>query len=182
MTFNGFNYPFNNKSQAVVQALPKGLLPTPPPFGKPATWKATNPLADVQLAMQTPVTWLGTPAAITSNAGSGFTAQPVAILDNTINDPSHKITSGNCSTNPQDFKCFINWGDGTSWDGDSAKLVYSGTNGRFEIDGSHVYQNAGTYNILVYVIGPDGTSLSQVTCLAQVNSNWFPFGPGVPGA
>ena len=50
----------------------------------------------------------------------------------------------------------VNWGDSTS---STAGLTITGSNGSFQVNGSHVYAEEGTYHFSIVVTGVDGTAM-----------------------
>ena len=69
-----------------------------------------------------------------------------------------------------DYHAQINWGDDTTWDTDTT-LVSDGTDGEegfVEVEGSHTYTQQGTFDITVYVTGPDGQTVSDQTATTTV--------------
>ena len=87
---------------------------------------------------------------------------------------------------PERFPAQINWGDSASWQ--PTDIVYEGTNtpwADYLVKGSHIYEKTGTdIPIVIYVTGPDGTSvlfatnnLDSSTVLANPN----PYLIGDPG-
>ncbi len=95
-----------------------------------------------------------------SYVGVGFSLNPVAAIYGTYN--------GQPDLNPSDYRAQINWGDSGSWDTD-ASLV-AGSNGEdILIEGSHAYKQQGTYDVVVYVTGPDGQTISDNTATASVS-------------
>jgi hypothetical protein len=144
---------------ADVSYMPSGIPGTQPP----ATATTSSP-ADVQLSLTG-----GGPVG--SYAGVGFQENPVANLSVSVNGQADPYLS--------DFHVEINWGDSDSWT--SGDLVYQYSSGGWSyylIKGSHIYQQAASaVPIVVYVTGPDGTSVSRQTWIADVS--YMPS--GIPG-
>jgi hypothetical protein len=136
-------------ASALVNDLPSGQPGTPPPA--PPT---SRPPSNVSVSF-------GTAGAIDTYAGVGFIQNVVASLSGTLN--------GYTDTTMSDFHAEINWGDGTGWTSASLAPTMTGSGMPFLIKGSHVYADPGTYSIVVYATGPDGTSSSYDTCTAQVS-------------
>jgi predicted chitinase len=86
---------------------------------------------------------------IQSFAGVGFALNPVASVAGTYNFLEDNT--------PGDYHAQINWGDGPSW-GTKVGLAVDGN--AILIKGSHIYSQAGTYAVTVYVTGPDGQTAS----------------------
>jgi hypothetical protein len=100
-----------------------------------------------------------------SLTGVGFAQNVVADLDGSLNGQQNKTVS--------DYHAYINWGDSTDWT--PATIVpTTGWSIPFQVKGSHVYENPGTYDVVVYAVGPDGTSLSRDTARASVSGNPVP--------
>ena len=59
-----------------------------------------------------------------------------------------------------DYHAQINWGDSPAWDTNSS-LTLDPTTGYVLIKGSHNYQASGTYEVTVYVTGPDGQTAGE---------------------
>jgi len=94
--------------------------------------------------------------------GVGFALNPVAMIYGTYKGPADNT--------PGDYKAQINWGDSPKWDTQTA-LTALGVNGsRVLVKGSHIYQAAGTYNVTVYVTGPDGQTVSGTTTSVIVDN------------
>jgi hypothetical protein len=146
---------------ANVTPMPSGIPGTPPP-----NTNRTMPPSAVDLQ-------LSNGYSLDSYAGVGFQENVVASFAADVN--------GQPDPNLGDFHAEINWGDSASWF--SGDLVYQGNNGSFSeflVKGSHIYsQPKSNIPIVVYVIGPDGTSISGQTDYANVIA--MPSGiPGVP--
>lgn len=104
---------------------------------------------------------------ITPTAGVPFQQVAVAGVDGTLNNQVDNQTG--------DFQAFINWGDSAQW---SLANVVRNTGGQFSttfvVQGNHVYNQTGTFPIVVFAIGPDGTSETLETGSAQVGPNSNP--------
>jgi hypothetical protein len=94
-----------------------------------------------------------------SYVGVGFSLNPVAEIGGTY-------SNGQPDNNLSDYQVQIDWGDGGSPDA-SASLVALG-NGLVLVKGSHIYKEQGTYDIAVYVTGPDGQTASTAPNLDAV--------------
>ena len=145
-------------ASADVVAMPSSIPGTPPSL-------LTNGMqpANVELG-------LGGYGTVYSYAGVGFQENELATLQVQLN--------GQADPNLSDFHVQINWGDSAAWT--TGDLVYTGTSGdwaEYMIKGSHVYQQANTnIPIVVYVTGPDGTSLSDQTASADVAPSLLTLG------
>ena len=133
-------------ASVVVSAMPSGLGGTPPAA-------VTSPLPPTDVSVS-----LGGFFSLTPKAGVGFDASRVATVFGTLN--------GLADTDVSHYHAQINWGDSTSWDSGQL-LSASGTIGVY---GSHTYSTQGTYPIVVYVNGADGTSASAYTASAAVSA------------
>jgi hypothetical protein len=140
----------------------------------------TNPTAakDVSLGLSTCLDSvptgnpLDTPGIANSYAGIGFQDNIVGYVDVSVNGQRYP----GLQNLPNAVQ--INWGDSTSWD--TGTLVDLGQEPlnrnyeKYEIEGSHVYQQpspAGGYDLVVFAQGPDSTSLTALTATANVLPN-----------
>ena len=82
----------------------------------------------------------------------GFALNPVAEVYGSYNGQNDSTLS--------DYHAQINWGDGPSWDA-STQLAPDPSTGYIIVKGSHNYQKMGTYDITVYITGPDGQTISD---------------------
>jgi hypothetical protein len=130
--------------------LPPGSSPggSPPPSSGGSSSDAT-----VRLHAEAP---------ISTYAGVGFTDNVVADLGGSLNG----YTDGTMS----DFHAYINWGDGSGWTKADLAPKQGNTTFPFLVKGSHVYATQGTYHVVVYATGPDGTSTSGQTTTVYVDS------------
>ena len=126
--------------------LPSGVTALPP------TTTTPTGLQDVQLVLAGYGPGLN-PATLNSYQGVGFQANAVATLNGVVN--------GQTDTNLSDFQAYINWGDGNQWTQAALAKNTGGSGEEFVVEGSHVYNTSGTFTIVVYAVGPDGTSLTQ---------------------
>jgi hypothetical protein len=129
------------------------------PVSAPPVQGGPQPLGNVQES-------LSNVAYLTGYAGVSITGQ-VANLSGSY--------QGYQDTNVSDYHALINWGDSGRWD--PAQLV--SLNGSIQVIGTHTYNQAGTYQIVVYVAGPDGQTLSQQTTAASIAN--LPGGGGNNG-
>ena len=101
------------------------------------------------------------------NAGDSTTNHVIASLSGTVN--------GVTDTTASDFKGFANYGDSNQWFPVDIVPNTSGASATFLVEGSHSYQNAtnpaSPSPIVVYMMGPDGTSESSQTSQANVAAN-----------
>ncbi len=125
------------------------------PITVPMAYSGAEALAYESLSLQGE-------GSISSYVGVGFSLNPVAQIVGTY--------SGQADDTVSDYKAQINWGDGNTWD-TTASLVPGGTigeDGFVLVKGSHIYKQQGTYDITVYVTGPDGQTISDDTATATV--------------
>jgi hypothetical protein len=128
-----------------VSAMPSGLPGTVPAAG------SQEPLAEVVFST-------GGASSISSYALAGFAPNPVALFSAQVNTQP--------DLNAADFHAQVNWGDSSQWF--SANVVSITASQEFKVQGSHTYAQAGMYPIVVYITGPDGTSVSRGTSTADV--------------
>ncbi len=129
------------------------------PISVPTAYQGAQPLAYEDLS-------LGDGYNISSYAGVGFSLNPVTQITS-----SYK---GQADDTASDYKAQINWGDGTTWDSNT-QLVSNGTSGSdgfVLVQGSHIYSQPGTYDVTVYVTGPDGQTISDDTATANVAASY----------
>ncbi len=107
---------------------------------------------------------------ISAFAGVGFALNPVANVFATYN--------GQIDTTLTDYHAQINWGDSPSWD-TSATFTQDGDS--LTVDGSHTYTSAGTYDVTVYITGPDGQTASATTTEVDVSANPVSVSLNAPG-
>jgi hypothetical protein len=131
-------------ASVIVAAMPSGIAGTQPDA-------VTSPLGPSDVTVSA-----GGFYTLTVTAGVAFGTQQVANVLGTLNGLSDKTLS--------DYHAQINWGDSAGWDPGQLQL----TNGTIGVYGSHTYQTQGTYPIVVYVNGADGTSDSKNTASAVV--------------
>jgi hypothetical protein len=151
----------NETATAFVGPMPSGIPGTQP---NPVASSSAPEVVDLGLLS---VQGVNSPSNISSTAGVGFQGNGVALLDASVNgSPDHTAS---------DFTAQINWGDSASWDrGDLADVGLDPNNHNFEeflVKGSHAYQESGSYPVVVYINGPDGTSIGNETALAGVSPN-----------
>ncbi|MGO9469467.1 MAG: hypothetical protein ACLQVF_35555, partial [Isosphaeraceae bacterium] len=119
------------------------------PITVPTTYKGAEPLAYENLNLESNY-------SVSSYVGVGFSINPVTEILGTYNGEGDDTVS--------DYHAQINWGDSNSWD-TNVSLVAGGIDsaqiGHVLIKGSHVYKQQGTYDITVYVTGPDGQTVSD---------------------
>ncbi len=139
---------------AIVSDLPNGIVGTVPPPLTPA-------LAPTDVALSTSGV-----ATIISYAGVGFQNNTTAILSGSVNSQSDPHAA--------DFHAWINWGDSSQWTPAIIAASNNGSSGQFAVEGSHVYSQPGQYSIVVYAVGPDGTTTTQQTAAAIVQPNPTP--------
>jgi hypothetical protein len=119
----------------------------------PTSYEGSQPLGVVDLSA------LGS-FGISSDAGAGFSLASVALISGTYN--------GQTDTTLGDYHAQINWGDDPTWDTNTA---LSADGDDVLVEGSHTYTTAGTYDVTVYVTGPDGQTTSATTAEADISAN-----------
>ena len=115
------------------------------PPAVPATEHAAQPLGTVSLSV------VGA-APIDSLAGVGFGSTRSARSSAATTAPDNTVG---------DYHAQVNWGDSPQWSNDVG-LVSTGA-GAMLIKGTHIYQAPGSYDVTVYVTGPDGQTVSSST-------------------
>ncbi len=133
-----------------VTAMPSGI-----PGIEPSPPTPSIPPANVQVSID---------SALSSNsyAGVGFQENVVGSIGGDLN--------GAQDTAQTDFHAFINWGDSNQWYPADLAPNTNGGGYEFLVKGSHTYSAAGTYNVVVYAVGPDGTSTEYQTCNEYVTA------------
>jgi PKD repeat protein len=103
-------------------------------------------------------------------AGVGFQENALAAVNGYVNgQPDLKFS---------DYRAQINWGDSNQWEmADLASRNPGSPGSGFLVKGSHVYAQAGSYHVVVYAQGADGTSTSGET----VNVTVSQMPSGIPG-
>ncbi|MFI5460676.1 MAG: Ig-like domain-containing protein, partial [Isosphaerales bacterium] len=94
--------------------------------------------------------------------GVGFPQSPVAEVDGFYNDFQDKTLS--------DYHAQINSGDSPSWD-TNTELTLDSSTGYIQVECSHTYTTAGTYDVTVYITGPDGQTASATTSEVNVTTD-----------
>lgn len=135
-------------TQALVSQLPD---PASRPPTIPANDSGAQPLGTVSLS-------LGGANPIEAFAGVGFALNPVAQVTGSYN--------GFIDNTPGDYHAQVNWGDSPNWDSKTG-LVAVGNS--ILIKGSHNYQQQGTFDVSVYLTGPDGQTVSTSTIQVLVS-------------
>jgi VCBS repeat-containing protein len=98
--------------------------------------------------------------ATVANAPVNLAIAPFTIQEGLeFNGPVATFTNGNPLESAGEFIATINWGDGSP----VTSGFISGSNGKFTVSGSHVYQKVGSYPLVVTVIEPDGLEVSSTT-------------------
>ena len=94
-----------------------------------------------------------------SATGTGVAATEGAALSNvqvgTLTD------AAGTDSNPTDLSATINWGDGTATS--LATLVEVGTSGKYTVEGSHTYAEAGSYSISVSYLDAGGSTATSTS-------------------
>jgi hypothetical protein len=141
-------------ASAPVDPMPSAIPGIPPPAVTPLI-APTNVGVTLRAGNFTPGSF----------AGVGFQENAVANFDGYVN--------GVADNQVGDFHAFVNWGDSNQWfQADVAPNTGNTQNGTFLVKGSHIYAQPSTaYPIVVYINGPDGTSISAQTANAPVDRN-----------
>jgi VCBS repeat-containing protein len=89
------------------------------------------------------------------------------------NGPVGNFTDGNPSEVASEFTAEIDWGDGSP----VTSGVVTGGAGNFVVSGTHVYQTAGAYTLIVTVVDPDGQAVTRRTgrsilAAETIKNNW----------
>src|SRR4051794_37869137 len=87
-----------------------------------------------------------------SFAGVGFEQHPLASFQGMLN--------GAADGNIAHYTAYVNWGDSSTWE--TAGIAPRPVNAAapFLVKGSHVYSAVGTFPVVVFLQGSDGTSTS----------------------
>ena len=151
----------DTSSSVVVNQMPDAASRPP---DVPTSEPAPQPVGSVGLVIS------GT-SQIQSFAGVGFALNPVATVAGLYNNETDNT--------PGDYHAQINWGDSPTWD-TNTKLASVGDS--ILIKGSHIYQQTGTYQVTVYVTGPDGQTVSDTSSSVVVSQMPDPASrpPAVP--
>src|SRR5262249_14904457 len=138
-------------ASARVSNLPAGLPGIEPPS-----------VASSQAPTNVQVSLIGG-YSISSYAGVGFRENLVAGLSGNLNrvpDP-----------HAGDFHAFVNWGDSSQWFPADVAPNTGGAGPSFLVKAGHVYAQANQqYPVVVYAIGPDGTSVTSQTAGVRVSN------------
>ncbi len=144
-------------SQVTVTPLPDAAS-IPPDV--PTDEAGAEPLGDVSLGVYgnggSAISYL------TALAGVSLSPSPVAEVQGFYNGQEDKTLS--------DYQAQINWGDSPTWD-TSTTLALDSSTGFVQVEGDHTYQSRGTYDVTVYITGPDGQTASAVTSQVEVSAN-----------
>lgn len=136
-------------ASANVMKMPSGIPGTKPPT-------TTNSSAPENVVLN-----LDGGYSVSSVAGLGFNQKQLASFTVSVD--------GQPDNKPGDFHAQINYGDSSSW---SAGTIVNVGTGEFAVKGSHIYKQPNTnIPIVVYITGPDGTSISGQTASANVTPN-----------
>jgi VCBS repeat-containing protein len=89
------------------------------------------------------------------------------------NGPVATFTNGNLLEIASEFAAEIDWGDGSP----ITRGVVTGGLGNFTVSGSHAYQTAGAYPMIVKVVEPDGRDVTQrsgrsILAAETIKNNW----------
>ncbi len=138
-------------SRVVVTPMPDAAS-IPPDV--PKSYSGSQPLGDVELALFDNIGEANDPSQLYAFTGVGFALNPVAEVYGSYNLQTDKTLS--------DYHAQINWGDSPSWD-TNTELTLDPSNGYVLVKGSHNYQASSTYDVTVYITGPDGQTASATT-------------------
>jgi hypothetical protein len=113
-----------------------------------------------------PVTPALAPSNVVVNVDgvSGFSAQATVGFENNLVARISGLLRGQPNSAVGDYQAQINWGDGAQWD--PGQILSAA--GSLTVYGSHIYKTQGTYPVVVYVTGPDGTSEAARTTTVTV--------------
>jgi hypothetical protein len=129
---------------APVIPLPDAASRTPSPQ-VPASYSGAQPLGEVTLGFRS------------GNQINGQTGMEIdAVVGSTVG-----YYQGQVDNSLGDYHAQINWGDGPDWSGGA--LLPSPVDSSVLISGSHTFAQAGTYDVTIYVTGPDGQTASGTT-------------------
>src|SRR5205823_164618 len=144
----------------IVAQMPSGFPGTPP-----SQTASSLPPSNVQL-------YLSGLSTLYATAGLNTAAQRIARLSGSLNNQPDQ-TAGH-------YHAQINWGDSSEW---TAGLIVPDPRdpSNFVVEGDHTYYEQGTYPIVVYAQGPDGTSISREINSAIVGPNANPPVPRLTG-
>jgi Ca2+-binding RTX toxin-like protein len=127
--------------------MPEGGIGTPPPAEEHGAEHVT--------------TYVNTVSGFSCYAGVGFELNPVAVAQSAINE--------NLDRDLSHYKAYINWGDSDAWN--TAVLApQANSDDPVIVKGTHVYEKAGSYRVLVYAQGIDGTSYCDDTVTIAVEN------------
>jgi hypothetical protein len=141
-------------TQVVVAPLPD---PASRPPDVPAKYPGAQPLGDVTLSM-------GGASPINAQTGVALAGALVGIVSGFYN--------GQIDKTADDYQAQINWGDSPQWTGSG--LLASTNANVISIFGSHTYNQLGTFDVTVYVTGPDGQTASLTTTEVSVSQSPTP--------
>jgi len=127
------------------------------------------PAAASKPAKQAPLTSIGSAQdvwmaitnvpTITVNVGKAAT-------NVTLGKLSAKV-AGTIDTNAGGYMAFVNWGDSPTWQ--VGNVVHSGSSTNpMDVLGTHTYTKVGTYQVVLHLLGTDGTTLTQQTVTVKV--------------
>ena len=150
---------------AFVTDMPSGIAGTIPPL---VSYSLAPSNVTVSLNAGIPL------REVYSYTDVGFRENVIASLSGTVN--------GMTDTNKSDFHAFVNYGDNNQWfPADIAPNTNGTIAATFLIKGDYVYDHAvdstNPNPIVVYVMGPDGTSTSSETAKGFVSD----MPSGIPG-
>jgi len=124
-----------------------------------ASRPAKPPVVATPTKAPTDISYVVTSAAApVANVGKSVTA-PLAYFSATVN--------GVVDTLSGDFKAFVNWGDSPNWE--TATIgAGTGSGQTFAVSDSHTFTKAGNYDVVVFLVAVDGTTVTQATMQVHV--------------
>ena len=134
-----------------VSAMPNSVVGIPP-----------NPITPPLPPSDVGVQLFGEPTVF-AYAGVGFQQNVLASFNGTLN--------GNQDLTITDYTAQVNWGDSSQWQTVSLAPNSGVPSQPFLVKGSHVYATANqTYQVVVFLQGPDGTSTSDQSVSVDVSA------------
>jgi len=75
--------------------------------------------------------------------------------------------NGVVDTKASNFQAYVNWGDSPNWELGTVGIGV-GSSQQFAVIDSHDYAKAGNYDVVVYLVAVDGTTVTQATMQVHV--------------
>jgi hypothetical protein len=151
-----------------VSNTPSGIAGTQPP--------APNPPSSTQAA-ENVVFAVDAPGSLKDTHSSSLTGYAGATLQNAVVGVVQGQVNGTLDTTPSDYQAWIDWGDGSGWEQAQVLPNTGSSTTPFLVQGSHTYNQTGTYLVTTYVVGPDGSTESNETAEVKVTANPNPSAP-----